>query len=96
MFSSGAFAWEANVTEILQHDNVAAIYLSPDPGKGQCDYGQPYLLIVDGTPESNQKFSMLLTALTSGKKVGGYEDECSTAIWEQSRPTIRRLKIIAN
>jgi|GEM_PF-6200833 len=89
--SVSANAWEANVTDILQHGDVAAITLSPDPGKGNCSYGSPYILIVDGSPASEQRFSMLLTALTTGKKVRGYTDACSTAIWGQSRPTIRRL-----
>jgi hypothetical protein len=94
--SSFSNAWEATVTNILQHGSYAAIDLSPDPGVGNCEYGSPYLLVVDGTPESNQRFSMLLTALVSGKKVAGYADECAAAIWGKSRPTIRRLNLRAN
>lgn len=65
-----------------------AINLSPDPGKGNCDVGQPYILKLDDTQGSEQKFAMLLTALTANKKVSGYADECSTAIWGASRPVI--------
>ena len=91
-----SYAWEANVTDILQHGTVAAISLSPDPGKGNCDVGSPYILIVDETPAAQQRFSMLLTALASGKKVRGYADACTTAIWGSSRPTIRRLGLKNN
>ena len=93
LFANYVNAWEATVVDILQHDDVAAITLSPDPGPGNCDVGSPYILIVDGTPASEQRFSMLLTALVSGKKVKGYADACSTAIWGTSRPTIRRLRL---
>jgi len=89
--STDLFAWEASVTNILQHGTYTAVYLSPDPGVGNCQYGQPYLLIVDGTPESKQRFSMILTAFTMGKKIAGFDDECSSGIWAQSRPTIKRL-----
>lgn len=73
-----AQSWEAEVTSILQHGSVVAIYLDPDPGIGQCQYGSPYILVADGSPESNQRFSMLLTALTTGKKIDGWEDTCSS------------------
>lgn len=94
-FSIYASAWEAKVTDILQHGTYAAIYLSPDPGPGNCEFGSPYLLVVDGTPEANQRFSMLLAALTTGNNVAGYADECATAIWGKSKPTIRRLRLKA-
>ncbi len=93
LFTMHVSAWEAKVTNILQHGSTTAISLSPDPGKGNCEYGSPYILIVDSTPASQQKFSMLLTALSTGNKVSGYLDECSTAIWGKSRPTIRRLNL---
>ena len=93
VFTTSLNAWEANVVDILQHGDYAAISLSPDPGKGNCDVGSPYLLVVDETPAAQQKFSMLLTALASGKKVRGYADPCATAIWGASRPTINRLGI---
>lgn len=93
VFSTTVGAWEAHVTDILQHGNVAAITLSPDPGKGNCSVGSPYILVVDGTPAAQRRFSMLLAALTTGKKIRGYVDECTTAIWGISRPTIRRLSL---
>jgi hypothetical protein len=96
LFSSYAFSWEAKVTNILQHGEYAAISLSPDPGVGNCEFGQPYILIVDDTAAAKQRFSMLLTALSTGNKVGGYADACSSAIWGQSRPTIRRLRLTTN
>ena len=96
LVSNSSFAWEAKVTNILQHGSYAAITLSPDPGVGNCSAGSPYLLVVDGSPESEQKFSMLLVALTTGKTVSGYADSCADAIWGVSRPTIRRLNLSAN
>ena len=96
VFSANVFAWQAKVTNILQHGSYAAIYLSPDPGVGNCQYGQPYLLAVDGTPASNQRFSMILAAYTTGKNIAGYPDACSSAIWGQSRPTIERLRFGSN
>jgi hypothetical protein len=96
VISSLSFSWEAKVTKILQHRNVVAVYLEPNPGKGICEYGQPYILLADGEAGNNQKFSMLLTALTAGKTITGYEDACSTEIWGQSRPTISRLIINAD
>lgn len=84
-------AWEAKVVDILQHGDYVAVTLSPDPGKGNCEAGSPYLLVVDNTPAAQQRFSMILTALASGKKIRGYADECSTAIWGVPRPTMRRL-----
>ncbi len=97
LFATNAGAWEpAKVTNILQHEKYAAIFLSPDPGKGNCEAGSPYLLLVDDTPDSKQKFSMLLTALTTGLKVSGHSDACVNAIWGKTRPSIRRLHLIAN
>ena len=93
MFATNALAWEAKVTKILHHHTVAAIYLSPDPGVGQCTHGQPYILTLDGSSASKERFSMLLAALTAGQTVGGYSDGCSTAIWGNSRPLITRLSI---
>lgn len=84
-------AWEANVVDILQHGTRVAVTLNPDPGIGKCEYGSPYILIVDESPAAQQRFSIILSALISGKKVRGYADECSTAIWGKSRPTLRRL-----
>ncbi|WP_072681172.1 hypothetical protein [Arcobacter sp. LA11] len=87
------YAWEAKVTDILHHDSYAAIRLSPDPGPGNCTVGSPYLLKIDDTIASKQKFNMLLSALISGKIVKGFSDSCSTAIWGTSRPTLYRLYI---
>lgn len=86
-------AWEAEVTNVLQHGDYVAVYLNPDPGIGKCAAGQPYLLRADGTPGNEQKFSMLLVAMTTGRKISGYADSCSTAIWGVSRPTIERLHL---
>ena len=97
LFASATSAWEAKVTKILQHGGTAAIYLEPNPGPLNCEVGQPYIVIVDETPASQQRFSMLLTALTAKMTVSGYTgDACSTSIWGQSRPTIRRLNLHAN
>lgn len=97
MFTSAmANAWEAKVTKILQHDDFTAIYLEPDPGPLSCEFGQPYLLAVDGTPGSEQRFSMLLTAMSTNMTVSGYADACNTAIWGNSRPTIERLNLVGN
>ena len=89
--ASSASAWEANVTDILQHGTYVAVYLSPDPGAGSCQYGQPYLLVVDDTPAGKQRFALILSALATGHKIAGYDDGCDTAIWAQSRPIIVRL-----
>lgn len=96
LVSQYSLSWEAKVVELLQHEGYVAVYLSPDPGIGNCEYGQPYLLPVDGTPAKNQRFSLMLTALTAGLTIRGHADECSSAIWGKSRPTIRRVSIIAN
>jgi hypothetical protein len=93
---SGAQAWEANVTDILQHGTYVAIYLSPDPGVGSCQYGQPYLLAVDDTAAAKQRFSLIVTALATGHKIAGFDDGCETAIWAQSRPVIQRLMLRGN
>lgn len=91
LFAPSAGAWEANVTDILQHGTAVAVFLNPDPGPGNCQVGSPYILNVDDTPESKQRFAMILTAIATGQKVAGYPDACSTAIWGQSRPTVVRL-----
>lgn len=96
LLSNVVGAWEANVTNILQHGSVVAVSLSPDPGVGNCEYGSPYIIFADGTPANNQLFSMLLTALSTGNKVAGYADACTTTIWGQSRPTISRLNLRNN
>ncbi len=82
------------VTNLLQHRDWVAVYLSPDPGKLNCEYGSPYLLKVDETAASQQRFSMILVSLTTGKKLNGYTDPCDTAIWGKSRPTIERLHLV--
>jgi hypothetical protein len=94
--SSQALAWEAKVTNILQHGNYVAVTLNPDPGEGKCEDGSPYILIVDDEPDTAQKFSMLLTAMSTGMTIVGYEDPCSSAIWGRSRPTIERLGLRGN
>lgn len=94
--ASNAGAWEANVTDILQHYNYVAVYLSPDPGPNSCQYGSPYLLVVDDTPAGKQRFAMIMAALATGNKIAGYTDGCDTAIWAQSRPVIQRLVLRAN
>jgi hypothetical protein len=91
-----AHAWEANVTDILQHGNYVAVYLSPDPGAGSCSQSQPYLLVVDDSAAAKQRFGLILTALATGHKIGGYDDGCDTAIWAQSRPLIHRLVLRSN
>jgi hypothetical protein len=96
LLASTATAWEANVLEILQHGSVVAVYLSPDPGPGACQYGQPYLLPVSDSEESRQRFAMILTAVATGQKIVGYSDGCSNDIWSQSRPIIWRLILKAN
>lgn len=96
LFASNAGAWEANVSDILQHYNYVAVYLSPDPGPGNCQYGSPYLLVVDDTPASKQRFAMIMAALVTGNKIAGYPDPCDTGIWAQSRPTIQRLLLRPN
>jgi hypothetical protein len=91
--ATSANAWEANVTNILQHGSVVAIYLNPDPGPMGCSYGQPYLLMVDDTAEAKQRFSMVMLALATGNKIAGYDDGCDTSIWAQSRPKVWRLML---
>jgi len=93
LFASTAGAWEANVSDVLQHGSYVAVYLSPDPGPGSCQFGQPYLLVVDDTAEAKQRFAMIMLALASGRKLAGYDDGCDTAIWAQSRPKIWRLML---
>lgn len=93
---TSAFAWEARVTDILQHGTVVAVYLSPDPGVGSCSVGQPYLLTVNDTMESKQRFAMIMQALATGTKIAGYDDGCDSSIWAQSRPKIVRLVLRNN
>lgn len=89
----GAQAWEAKVTNVLQHGTQIAIYLSPDPGPMGCSVGQPYLINVDDSIASKQRFAMVMTALTTGQTVSGYDDGCSNGIWAQSRPLVWRLTL---
>jgi len=91
--TSAAFAWQAKVTNVLQHGTMVAIYLSPDPGPGSCAVGQPYLLAVDDTAAAKQRFSMVMTAVITGQTISGYDDGCSTAIWGYSRPLLWRLQL---
>src|ERR1044071_5703315 len=93
--AQGAYAWQAKITNVLQHGGTLAIYLSPDPGPGSCSIGQPYLLEVDDTPAGKQRFAMVMTALVTGQTVSGYDDGCSTGIWNQSRPLVWRLMLNA-
>ena len=100
-FSVNVSAWEGKVTRILHHTSYAAIYLEalpdkPAPGNGSCEAGAPYLLKIDETIASKQRFSLLMTALVAGKSVRGYDDGCVQAIWAQERPVIKRLYLNAN
>ena len=88
--------WQAKVTNILQHGSVVAVTLSPDPGPASCEAGSPYLLTVDDTPASKQRFSMILSALATGNSISGYHDPCLKAIWGKTRPTIVRLNLKSN
>lgn len=81
------------VTEILHHRTVAAIYLHPDPGPQGCTAGQPFLLPLDGSAESKEKLSMMLTALSAGFSVRVYPDGCNSSIWGTSRPVLDRVSI---
>ena len=96
LFSSYAFSWEAKVTNILQHGAYVAVTLSPDPGPYSCQAGSPYLIKVDESSASKQLFSMVLSALATGKSIGGYEDACVNAIWGLTRPSIVRLNLKNN
>jgi hypothetical protein len=91
----GASAWDAKVTNVLQHGTQVAIYLSPDPGPLSCTTGQPYLINVDDTVASKQRFAMVMTALLTGQTISGYDDGCSNGIWAQSRPLVWRLSLNA-
>lgn len=94
LFSSQATAWEAKVTSVLQHRDWVAVNLVPDPGVGACTAGNPYLIAVDGAPQNDQLFTMVMTALNTGKTVEGFaSDPCSSAIWGQPRPKIERLRL---
>ncbi len=90
-----AQAWEAKVTNVLQHGNQVAIYLAPDPGALSCAVGQPYLLDVDDTPAAKQRFALIMLALSTGQLLTGWDDGCSTGIWAQSRPLMLRLRLAA-
>lgn len=90
-----ANAWEAKVTNVLQHGTMIAIYLSPDPGPQSCSVGQPYLLQVDDTSAAKQRFAMVMLALATGQTISGYDDGCNTGIWAQSRPFVWRLQLNA-
>jgi len=56
-------AWEASVTQIMHHYDSVAVWITPDPGPLNCQQGQPYLVKVDSSEASKQRFSMILTAL---------------------------------
>lgn len=86
-------AWEATVTQIMHHYDAVAVWITPDPGPLNCQQGQPYLIKLDSSEASKQRFSMILTALTTKRKIEGYNDPCSSSIWGVSRPTIERLII---
>ena len=88
-----AQAWEARVTSVLQHGGQIAIYLSPDPGPLGCSVGQPYLVNVDETTASKQRFAMIMLAVATGQTISGYNDGCSEGIWAQSRPLVWRLTL---
>ncbi|TQV65693.1 hypothetical protein FKG94_28245 [Exilibacterium tricleocarpae] len=94
--SSIAWSWDAKVTNILHHRDWVAVSFSPDPGNLGCSAGSPYLLKVDETAASQQRFSIILTALASGKTIGGHSDGCSSAIWGTSRPVIERINLRQN
>jgi hypothetical protein len=97
LWASMAGAWDANVTNIVHHWNYAAVYLSPDPGPGNCSYGSPYLVALDDSFASKQRFAMLMQALATGQRVSGWHgDPCDTGIWAQSRPRIERLMLSVN
>jgi hypothetical protein len=97
LWASVAGAWDANVTSILHHYNYLAVYLSPDPGPGNCSYGSPYLIPVDDTTASKQRVALIMQALATGQKISGWHgDPCDTAIWAQSRPRIERLMLYSN
>ena len=90
-----AQAWEAKITNVLQHGTQIAIYLSPDPGPIGCSVGQPYLVNVDESTASKQRFAMIMLAVATGQTVSGYDDGCSNGIWAQSRPLVWRLTLNA-
>lgn len=96
LVASQANAWEANVKKILQHDEWVAVELSPNPGNHGCESGTTFLLKVDDSPATQQKYSLLLSALVSGKKVYGYnnQNDCVKGIWSNTRPPIDRIGIV--
>lgn len=93
LIANGANAWEAKVTDMLQHGGWVAVTVTPNPGKMGCDQGSPYLLQVDDSAEYEQKFGMLLSALIAGLTVYGYDDGCASHIWGVPRPVIKRLGV---
>jgi hypothetical protein len=95
LVTQASHAWEAKVTNVLQHGTMIAIYLSPDPGPLSCSAGQPYLVQVDDTPAAKQRFAMLMIALTTGQTISGYDDGCNTGIWAVSRPLVWRIYLNA-
>jgi hypothetical protein len=90
-----AQAWDAKVTHDLQHGGQIAIYLSPDPGPISCSVGQPYLVNVDESTASKQRFAMIMLAVATGQSISGYDDRCSSGIWAVSRPLVVRLTLAA-
>jgi hypothetical protein len=93
MAPAAAQAWTARVTGIIQHGTQIAVYLSPDPGPLSCAVGQPYLMNVDDSAAAKQRFAMLMTALTTGQSIQGWDDGCNAGIWGQSRPHFWRLQL---
>ena len=88
LFAANTLAEGSQVTQILQHNEVVAVYLNPDPGKANCDVGSPYILKVDGTEANRQRFNMVLTAMSTGSRLSFSAPGCSSAIWGHSRPQI--------
>jgi len=97
LWTSVAGAWDANVTSVLHHYDFLAVYLSPDPGAGNCSYGSPYLIVINDTTASKQRVALIMQALATGTKISGWHgDPCDIGIWGQSRPRIERLMLSAN
>lgn len=99
--SSQSFAWESKVVEILQHKDVVIVKFAPKPSSNNfgCQLDS-YILEVDESPAIQQQYSLLLTALASGKTVVGYnqENDCAPAghPFNQTSPRIDRIGIKAN
>lgn len=97
LWTSVAGAWDAKVTDLVHHWDFVAVYLSPDPGVGNCSAGNPYLVKVEDTVQSKQRIAMLMQASATGQMVGGFHgDGCSIGIWGVTRPLIERLTLHAN